>query len=178
MQDITSLYPPIDLQLLLDNVHNVLKVYNFTAKAFDGWSSIPLRSFRGELGVQASSGTGMSASSDPNNFKDTELMQPYIKEIISHISDQVLKVRLMKLNAHCHIPLHQDFFKKDTSNQVTRIHIPVQTNPDVMFTVNDEIMHLKEARIYIVDVSQKHGVENNGDGDRIHLVFDVIIQKK
>ena len=172
MQEITDKYPSINLETLRKEVVHAEFIHSFTDKALEGWSSIPLRSFNGMVGQNASKGSGVHCSADSSNFQDTVVMQPYIKEIVNSISNYVLKVRLMKLKAGAELKPHRDFFKDDGPS-VTRIHIPVFTNPQVMFSVGEETKHLEAGHIYTVDVSQTHSVKNKGSEDRIHLILDV-----
>lgn len=54
-----------------------------------------------------------------------------------------------------------------------RIHIPVFTNPDCIFTVDHEEKNMKEGEIWEINNDGKwHGVVNNGSTDRIHLLID------
>ena len=173
MEDITSSCPDFESNfgLLRKSVAEVVERHEFTEKAFTGWSSIPLRSVGGGIDKKASSGCGMAASSNPDIFKDTPYMTPCIRQFIERISGEVLKVRLLRLKAHSSIPPHCDFFKR--GREVSRVHVPIGTNPAVLFTVVNETRHLAAGRMYVVDVSQRHSVVNDGDSDRIHLVFDV-----
>lgn len=53
-----------------------------------------------------------------------------------------------------------------------RIHIPIHTNPDSYFEIDDKKWHMHTGRIYIVDVAAKHSVKNNGFLDRWHFICD------
>jgi len=54
-----------------------------------------------------------------------------------------------------------------------RIHLPIITNPECLFTVDEETINMKEGEIWeINNDGKKHGVVNNGDTDRIHLLMD------
>jgi hypothetical protein len=78
---------------------------------------------------------------------------------------------LINLPAGKSIPPHRDsypFFKK-----YLRIHIPIITNEQCLFTVGDQIKHLREGEIWEIDNdNQFHSVENGGSTDRIHLLID------
>ena len=55
-----------------------------------------------------------------------------------------------------------------------RIHFPLVTHPDVIFICGETSMNMKVGNGYIIDNTGKiHGVENNSDVDRIHLIVDV-----
>jgi hypothetical protein len=55
-----------------------------------------------------------------------------------------------------------------------KIHIPIQTNPDVLFYQYPEKHHLMEGHAYEVNNAGLHAVENNGKTDRIHLIFEYL----
>ncbi len=59
-------------------------------------------------------------------------------------------------NVHCH-----------------KIHVPLQTNPKAVFYAGDEGFYLEEGKAYEVNNVRMHGVENHGDEDRIHFIFEV-----
>jgi hypothetical protein len=166
----------IDAVRLAEEVDKAAHKHEFTRKAFGGWSSIPLRSIGGIVGAIASAASGENASSDPSIFQDTPVMQPYIKSIVDQVGgpDKVLKVRLMKLEPHRSIGEHRDVFKGDGT--VARFHIPIITHPKVIFKVNGKPYHMKQSKLYCVDVSERHSVINSSRNvDRIHLVFDIVV---
>lgn len=61
-----------------------------------------------------------------------------------------------------------------------RIHIPIVTNDKCNFRVDNEIVQMKQGEIWEINNAYKiHGVINNGDTDRIHLLIDYkILDKK
>ena len=58
-------------------------------------------------------------------------------------------------------------------NRCHRIHIPITTNPDCLFEIDNEYKNLKPGEVWeISNVSKYHSVTNSGDTDRIHLLLD------
>ncbi len=55
-----------------------------------------------------------------------------------------------------------------------KIHIPLQTNDQAFFYIDNVRYHLKEGFAYEVNNAVKHAVINNGKSDRIHLVFEYL----
>lgn len=53
-----------------------------------------------------------------------------------------------------------------------KIHVPIQTNEDVTFYVDGAGYHLEAGEAVEVNNMGLHGVENRGDADRIHLIFE------
>jgi hypothetical protein len=56
-----------------------------------------------------------------------------------------------------------------------RLHIPVFTNKDVWFYIDDVAIQMKEGECWYMNANLRHRVSNNGSTDRIHLVIDCIV---
>jgi len=56
-----------------------------------------------------------------------------------------------------------------------RTHIPIITNPEVFFIVDDEEKNMKEGEIWEIDNSKVHSVENLSYEDRIHFIIDYVV---
>jgi len=80
------------------------------------------------------------------------------------------RVRLARLHAGKHIPLHIDqapYFEVQH-----RLHIPLTTNPAVYFVVQDEVKCLAVGEVWEINNIVPHEVRNYGNSDRIHMVVD------
>ena len=53
-----------------------------------------------------------------------------------------------------------------------RIHIPIVTNPGVIFCVGGERKNLKSGEMWEINNATTHWVRNDGDRDRVHLIID------
>jgi hypothetical protein len=53
-----------------------------------------------------------------------------------------------------------------------RIHIPIVSNEEVVFTVGDEACVMKEGELWEINNARTHKVENPGDSGRVHLIID------
>ena len=54
-----------------------------------------------------------------------------------------------------------------------RIHIPIITNKDCLFQIEEELKNMKEGEIWEINNNEKyHSVKNKGNEDRIHLLID------
>lgn len=53
-----------------------------------------------------------------------------------------------------------------------KIHVPIQTNDKVVFFVEGVGYRMPEGEVFEVNNMGVHAVENNGDSDRIHLIFE------
>lgn len=176
--DLYEVEPPFELDEveLLEAMKAAEAAHEYTLKFVRTWQSIPLRSYDGLTGVQGSMAAGIHATTFPEKFKDTPVMQPYFRRILDALVEQlsavgVLKVRIMRLSAGGKICHHHDLFK--AGNKVRRYHIPLVTNPKVEFSVNMETYQMLPRKIYCIDVSQIHAVFNRGAEARVHLVFDL-----
>jgi hypothetical protein len=109
----------------------------------------------------------------PDNFEDTEILArcTYVREVLETIRCEKEAVRFMLLAPGAKIKEHKDFFM-GFEDGVIRLHIPVVTNAQVEFYLNNQRVEMHEGELWYLDFSQKHRVENNGDKDRIHLVMD------
>lgn len=82
------------------------------------------------------------------------------------------KVMLANLPAKNFIPPHTD---GDQSGYIPhKIHIPIQTNQESFFFLESEKFHFEEGVAYEVNNGKQHGVVNNGNSDRIHLIFECL----
>ena len=77
---------------------------------------------------------------------------------------------LAKLPVGGKISLHIDQY--DSSINTHKIHIPIQTNPDVEFWINRKHYNFKTGYAYEVSNKALHGVVNKGNCDRINLIIE------
>jgi hypothetical protein len=81
------------------------------------------------------------------------------------------KVMLARLAANAVIDRHVD---GGGSNLYThKIHVPLQTSPESRMFIHDLPFHLAEGVAYEVNNLAPHSVENTGETDRIHLIFEL-----
>lgn len=82
------------------------------------------------------------------------------------------RVMLARLPAGAFIPPHVD---GDARGFVPhKIHVPILTNPEAYFFLDRQRHHLAEGRAWEVNNGVTHSVVNNGDSDRIHLIFEYL----
>ncbi len=79
------------------------------------------------------------------------------------------RVMLASLPAGGEISRHVD---RDASHYVHKIHVPLITNPETIIHVGHQSKHLPEGEIVEVNNKRTHSVKNDGDQDRIHLIFE------
>ena len=107
-----------------------------------------------------------------NKINIYELIKPIVVELETLFGGKVGKAMFAKLSANKNITIHKDcgYYL----NSVHRCHIPIITNEQVMFTVGDETISMKYGSCVEIDNNIDHGVMNNSDQDRVHLIIDII----
>lgn len=108
-------------------------------------------------------------------FAATEALErcDYIPEVINRFPGQKNRIRFLRLRAGGEIFPHSDPMHQ-IDPALVRIHVPVQTNPQVAFCVHGIRLPMLPGETWFVDVRFRHSVHNEGDTDRIHLVLDVV----
>lgn len=140
---------------------------HFNTKDYQGsWQSISLRSATGQE-------TDIYSNYGVENYMDTPLLAElgYIKQIIDAMAFEKEAIRLLALHPNSEIKPHRDLgcsYKDGTF----RLHIPIQTNEQVCFTLDGERLFLAEGTCWYMDFGQTHSIKNEGDEPRIHLVID------
>lgn len=81
-----------------------------------------------------------------------------------------IRILYLKLKSHSEIPQHYDFGDSLVKNH--RIHIPIATNENVKMVFGEEKKHFSKGSIFEIYNENQHGVINNSNEDRIHLMVD------
>lgn len=94
----------------------------------------------------------------------------YMQQVMGSFGEVLARSRLMRLNAGAEVSEHVDFNYHWYSR--VRIHIPIITNPQVIFHCGDQAIHMRAGECWIFDSWRRHKVINASDQDRVHLVID------
>lgn len=143
------------------------KAHHNAADYAGSWQSLALRSISGtEDDARAQAGAP---------YHNTPLLEklPYLRQVMTQFHCPLEAVRLLRLAAGSEIKEHRDPFG-GYADGCLRIHVPVETNPDVVFLVGGERWAMQEGECWYADFSLPHRVTNYGKTDRIHLVIDGI----
>jgi len=134
------------------------------------WSAIPLRSVGGKAD------NIIIAPTNGISYEDTVFLSscPYFQKVLQYFKCQLKAVRLLKLNAGAVIKEHRDTDLCFEKGEI-RLHIPVITNDEVEFYLDNERMFLKEGDCSYMNFNLPHSISNKGKSDRIHLVVDAIV---
>ena len=143
-----------------------------TANYQGDWSAVPLRAIGGRTD---------HIYPDPaakNKFADTPLLArcDYIREVLATLQCPLQAVRFLRLKAGSLIKEHRDHELGFEDGEV-RLHIPVRTNPEVEFVLNQIRVIMNEGDCWYLNVNQPHRVANRGATDRIHLVIDCVVNE-
>ena len=86
---------------------------------------------------------------------------PYTNSILQQLNSY--RTRVMRMKPKTCYTYHRDFTK--------RLHIPLVTNPNCFFVVDDEVIRYPATGdSYIVDTTKIHTAVNASLEDRIHIV--------
>ena len=137
------------------------------------WTVLPLRSIQGATDNIISV---HGANHHHLAYSDTALLHhcPEIKQVLSFFNCEKTSVRLMKLAAGAIIHEHRDQEMSFEDGEV-RFHIPITTNKNVAFYLEEELIPMREGECCYLNLSLKHRVQNKGTQPRIHLVIDCLV---
>lgn len=117
-----------------------------------------------------------------SSWTDIADMFPETKKIVELFFNAVPdRVRFMKLTkGKGELSRHADITDKEAGvmpDKVVRLHIPIQTNKNVIFQSwshkgEKTVANMKEGSLWYLDVRKPHTAVNHGEEDRIHLVMD------
>ncbi|REH43432.1 aspartyl/asparaginyl beta-hydroxylase [Tenacibaculum gallaicum] len=170
----TSLKLPFlfDTEKLLHDYSLVINqhwVPHFNTSGYEGeWKVIPLYTSNGDT-------SNIFAFQNSNNtIQETPIMSncKYFKEVITSFKCPILSARLLRLGVGAEIKPHRDY-KLGYEDGSFRLHIPIVTNNNVQFILNDKQLNMLPGECWYTNVNYVHSVTNKGNEDRIHLVIDL-----
>lgn len=97
---------------------------------------------------------------------------PYLQQVLGSFGVIWSRSRLMKLAPGAAVPQHADINYHWFSR--VRIHVPVQTDPAVLFHCGKDVVHMAAGEAWIFDNWRLHRVENGASRERVHLVADTV----
>jgi hypothetical protein len=165
--DVTRLQADLDRILAGDYVPH------FNTGIYQGdWSAVPLRSIGGRANHIYPDPTAKQS------FADTPLLErcSYLREVLAFFACPQQAVRFLRLKAGSIVKPHRDHELGFDDGEV-RLHIPVRTNPDVIFMLDGKRVVMAEGECWYNDFNLVHSVENRGTTDRVHLVIDCVVNE-
>lgn len=103
------------------------------------------------------------------------LLLPLMLKITDHLDYKnryFPKVMLANLPAKNFIRPHID--GAAAGHVPHKFHLPIDTNGQSFFYLEEEKFHFEEGVAYEVNNGKRHAVINNGESDRIHLIFECL----
>ena len=176
MLDLTDRFPMrFDVERMMAELgllENDSWLAHYDKKISNGWTAVPLVSQDGSL-----AGPDSQRAGPYSRYKRTPVVEglPYFRAILDAFDCPQGRVRLSKLLPHTIIRPHRDICAEAASvvfDQV-RLHIPIITNPHVLFMVGRQTFRLRAGRLYYVDFTRRHWVRNDGTEPRVHLILDL-----
>ena len=162
-----------DTERLKNDVQKVMGknwIDHYNTNDYEGkWTSIALMSSSGK------SDTIYALNNDTKEIIYTEILDScdYFKEILEGLLFKKTAVRLLKLAVGAEIRPHKDHCLGYEDGSF-RLHIPIITNPEVEFILDDTRLIMNEGECWYIDANFTHSVANRGTVDRIHFVIDGI----
>ena len=137
----------------------------------DHWMAHPNR-MRGNAAIPLVSQNGENNDEFVGHMQITAHLKrcDYMQQVMASFGEVLARSRLMRLASHAEVSEHVDFNYHWYSR--VRIHIPITTNPDVLFYCGDEKIHMQAGECWIFDSWRRHKVANNSTENRVHLVID------
>lgn len=98
--------------------------------------------------------------------------EPIIKSLEEKYQGTATKTVLTRMSPGSRITRHVD--GRPLHHLGRRHHIPITTNENVKFIIEDETINMKVGECWEIDNTRFHEVRNDGDTDRIHLMVDIV----
>lgn len=98
---------------------------------------------------------------------------PELIAFLAQLNCPILSVRFMRLRPGATIAPHRDHGLCVSQGQA-RLHLCLQTDPDVEFIVAGESVHMAEGELWYLNADEEHAVYHRGKVDRIHVVVDCV----
>lgn len=113
------------------------------------------------------------------DWLDTSLLKksPYLTSVVDHFRahTKVTLVRLLRLSPRATVREHTDpTLGIHIHKSVIRLTIPIFTNPEVEFYLNNKIVPLQAGECWYLRLTDPHRIDNNSDVERINLTIDMI----
>jgi len=112
------------------------------------------------------------------SYPNSELwaeIKPIVQFLEAFHNGKAGRVMLPKLKAGGNIQPHQD--GGDYLDVVRRHHIPIITDPEVLFFIDGRGINMREGELWEINNMLTHEVQNPSNTDRVHLMVDIIPSK-
>ena len=161
---------PVDIERLRQDAETVLARFKahpqHTIHHDGGWTAVLLVAANGDLTEGRAAG----------NYQSTAALDsaPYIREVLSRLSNSTGLVRLLSLAPGERVCWHYDAMDS-VDRKFLRIHLPIWTNPGVKFQISHHDEFWRPGEMWYGEFSFPHRLRNDGAERRVHLVCDVAV---
>ena len=106
------------------------------------------------------------------NERDVQKFKPLALDIVEKVYPgcEISGYDLWTIEPGILHPAHTD---EQGTDWVARVHVPIVTNPHVVFTMEDGPHQMLVDKAYTINTLAPHAVSNGGMTPRIHFVFEV-----
>lgn len=102
---------------------------------------------------------------------------PMLKKVVDTFAEHcfVTLVRLLRLEAGSVVKEHTDpTLGMHIDKSVVRLTIPIQSEPEVLFYLNHEVVPMKPGECWYMRLTDPHSIEHKGQVERINMTIDMI----
>lgn len=163
-------FDPALLQADLEKCMRFKFLNHYVPDNYDGENYIlPLRSIAGKMD------SNLAIPNSTSLYQDTIALKqcPYFREVINRFKCDKEAIRLMNLAPGGEMKVHTDY-NCGYEDGLFRVHVPIITNEQVRFSLNDEVLIMYAGEVWYTNVNLPHGVINGGSTNRVHMVLDCI----
>lgn len=144
---------------------------HYNHRDYDGeWTGVALRSSGGRDGWLFPRPPGAAPHADTPMLARL----PYLARVLATFECPIENARLLRLHAGSSIREHTDH-ALGYQDGLARLHVPVVTNPDVVFFLDGEPVPMRAGECWYLDVNRPHRVDNRSREHRVHLVIDCVV---
>jgi len=151
------------------------------------WHAIALRGYGGSLDIEKPSEMAKGWKAEHPDWRDrtcqwtdAALRFPRLTNLARTLAPGAERVRLMRLDGGGQLDRHADITDPDAGTadgKLMRLHLPLATNPDVVFGSWEldgryREAHMPTGSLWYLDTRKPHSARNAGPAARIHLVID------
>lgn len=124
--------------------------------------------------VLVSVGGNLTSNEMAGEMKPTAALAqcPYLQQVMAAFETVIGRSRLMRIAGASEASPHYDL--NYYWHQRMRIHVPIQTHPDVRFHCGERSVHMEPGDCWVFDTWKIHRVNNPSDHPRVHLVCDTV----
>lgn len=97
---------------------------------------------------------------------------PALAEVLACFPGRAIDMLWSRIKPGAAVGLHRDISGGGAMG-VARFHVPVVTNPGVVFMIDGHWITMAPGEVWSLDTTYPHAVTNRGEAARVHLIIDV-----